>query len=197
MANENKDVIRVFELEADLTSVLRAGMLGFATDTHRMARKKLSDSSMAYWSDDTKQMLLAGAQTITGNKTYSGTNIYNGVVTFNETANFHNEIILHSDGRADFGAGFSNLTNARASQDSVANINRIVIADTASSDNYYSFSDLTDGQVLYLSAIDACSACNIDIDPINQVLAVTFVIGAGEAAVLVYDGGLLQNYTNG
>lgn len=94
MGNENKDVIRVFKLEAAIAAGIRAGMLAFATDTHRLARKKLSDSSMAYWSDDTLQMLLAGAQTVTGNKTYSGTSNFTGVVTMSELLKVSNEIAL-------------------------------------------------------------------------------------------------------
>jgi len=88
--NTNIDVIRVQATEAALSSTLRAGMLGFASDTDRMGYKRLDNSVMKYWSEDTKQCLLAGNQTITGNKTYSGTSNFTGATTFNSTATFAN-----------------------------------------------------------------------------------------------------------
>ena len=36
MANENKDVIRVEDTEANLPTTLRAGQLGFSSDTKKM-----------------------------------------------------------------------------------------------------------------------------------------------------------------
>ena len=94
--NENADVIRLYDTEANLIagSKMRPGMIAMATDTNRIVRKRLSDSAFHYWSDDTKQLLLAGAQTVTGNKTWSGTNTYNGVITVNELATLSNELVF-------------------------------------------------------------------------------------------------------
>ena len=72
MANENIDVIRVQGLEADLLgSTLRDGQLGFASDTDRMIYRRLDDSVKKGWSDDSKQCLLAGNQTLTGVKSFA------------------------------------------------------------------------------------------------------------------------------
>lgn len=73
MVNENKDIIRVQATEAQLLGTkLRAGMIGFATDTDRMIYRRLDNSVKKGWSDDSKQCLLAGSQTITGKKVFTG-----------------------------------------------------------------------------------------------------------------------------
>ena len=71
MADENKDVIRVWVNEANLATTLKSGMFGAAEDTFRFSAKRESDGAIRYWSDDTKQVLLAGAQTITDVKTHN------------------------------------------------------------------------------------------------------------------------------
>jgi len=86
MPNENKDVIRVQGLEADLPSTLRAGMIGFASDTDRMAYKRLDNSVSKYWSDDTKQALLAVAQTFTKQNTFTGGVNVNSVARLKSTS---------------------------------------------------------------------------------------------------------------
>jgi hypothetical protein len=194
MTNENKDVIRVQVNEALLSSTLRAGMLGFATDTNRMAYKRLSDSGMKYWSDDSLQMLLAGAQTVTGNKTYSGTSQFNNSVTVN--ASFNSQKTALFTGNVDLGAGFANLAAARAAQDDLTNINRVQLKDTASSDNHFSFSNLIDGQVIFASNYSGCSIAYIDSDPTNQVSSTEITIALGESAILMYADGYLQKYTD-
>lgn len=83
MANENKDIIRVHTTAALMSSTLIAGQWGMTTDTNQLSSKKLSDSSMRFFSDDSKQMLLASAQTVTGSKTFSATSIFNAAVTVN------------------------------------------------------------------------------------------------------------------
>lgn len=72
MANTNQDVIRVSSTEAGATA-LRPGMIGLTTDTDKISYKKFSDSSLRYISDDTKQGLLATAQSFTGAKTFTVT----------------------------------------------------------------------------------------------------------------------------
>lgn len=76
--NENIDVIRVQGLAADLPTTLRKGMIGFASDDDRMAYRRLDTGAMKYWSDDSKQCLLAGSQTVTGSKTFSAQQNFEG-----------------------------------------------------------------------------------------------------------------------
>lgn len=148
MGNENKDVIRLFDTEANLISgsTMRPGMLSHATDTNRIVRKRLSDSAFHYWSDDSKQMLLAGAQTVTGNKTYSGTSAFSGAATFSNLLTANNELILGA--RLDLGAGGS---GGSPSSDDVSGYSLIILAPTTLNvDDNYVFTDLSDGQILFV-----------------------------------------------
>jgi len=100
---------------------------------------------------------------------------------------FQNDIVLHSDGRADLGAGASNLTNARASQDSVSGITRVEVEPTTTDSNdWYSFSELVDGQVLFILNISGCVDAHIDADPEATGYGGSFTVGLG-GRVCVYD----------
>jgi len=51
MANENKDIIRVFDTAANLPTTMRAGMIGYDTTNDRIAVKRLADGAMRYFSN--------------------------------------------------------------------------------------------------------------------------------------------------
>ena len=104
MTNINADVIRVWDTESNLPIILRAGMLGATTDTDKLVAKRLSDSSIYKWSDDTKQLLLAGAQTVTGVKTFSSGPVVNALLKTNSIA-FQSELTQPDNGGANEGAG--------------------------------------------------------------------------------------------
>lgn len=76
MSDQEKDVIRVADAEASIGTTLRPGMLGVTSDTNKIASKKLSDSSMRFHSDDSKQVLIEGAQNVNGPKTFKAETIF-------------------------------------------------------------------------------------------------------------------------
>lgn len=71
MGTENKDVLLVHDTPANLSSNLKPGMKGYDTTNNRWALKRLADSTMMYWSNDTQQCLLSNNQTVAGVKTFS------------------------------------------------------------------------------------------------------------------------------
>ena len=142
MANENKDVIRVQDTEVNLSSLLRAGMIGFASDSDKMAYKRLDNSTMKYWSDDSKQCLLAGTQTITGAKNFSGT-----IAT---SSRLDVEKAMVMGGRSDIGAGYVDASTARASATDIINLNRIIVEPSGLSNDYYALTNKVDGQVIFV-----------------------------------------------
>lgn len=70
MANELKDVIRLFSSEAGLGAIMKNGMFAATSDTDKIMVKKLSDGTTRLWSDDSKQVLLADTKPITAAKTF-------------------------------------------------------------------------------------------------------------------------------
>jgi hypothetical protein len=142
---------------------------------------------MRYWSDDTKQMLLTTAQTASGSKNFSDS------ATFSSSVTVGGSFILSSGSSADYGAGSSSLANARAAQDSAANKTRILVEPTSTgTDDYYSFSGLVDGQVLFVHNVEGCVDALIDGDPISQSETDTRAVSLGEIVTFVYDNGKLH-----
>lgn len=78
MTNQNIDVIRAFHPEATIGGILKNGMFGATSDTDRFVMKKLSDGTVRFISDDSKQVLLAGVQTITDVKIFDASPLING-----------------------------------------------------------------------------------------------------------------------
>jgi hypothetical protein len=72
MADEEKDVIRVQDIEANLlVGVLRNGMIAEAADTGRLIYARLDTGARLGYSDDTRQVLIDDTKTITAAKTFS------------------------------------------------------------------------------------------------------------------------------
>lgn len=70
------DIIHVADVEANFTGArIKSGMFAMTSDTNKFVTKKLADGSYRFHSDDTKQVLLAGAQNITGTKTFQADQI--------------------------------------------------------------------------------------------------------------------------
>lgn len=157
MANENIDVIMKFGPEAVVAAALRAGMKGVATDTNRFIIKKLSDSSIRYWSDDSLQCLLAGTQTITGNKTSIGTWALNGITTFGAKAKFAAAIVDVPTALSSIIDGVTVLSCASSSHIKVTK-NSATPADNTVGMGAGS----EDGQVIIISCSDQSG---IEIDP--------------------------------
>lgn len=103
MAIELKDLQRYFPLEAN-ANTLRAGMFGAASDTKRFIVRNLADSSLRYWSDDSKQLLLDSPQTVLAAKTFTVGPLINDVLTTNSIA-FSSELSQPDNGGANEGAG--------------------------------------------------------------------------------------------
>lgn len=158
MTNQNIDDIRVFDTEANLIAGarIRPGMLSFATDTHRMIRKKLSDSTFTYWSDDSKQVLLDGAQTIIGNKTSSGTWNFTGIATFSEIAKISNELVFTPKIVSSITDGVTNLDPSDTAHIQITKDNTLPASNTAGI-----LAGATFGQILLISCSDRSS---IEID---------------------------------
>jgi len=69
MANELKDIYRVFDTPANLAANLKEKMFGYDTTGQRFGAN-VPSTGMKYVSEDTLQCLLAGTQTISGLKTF-------------------------------------------------------------------------------------------------------------------------------
>ena len=111
-------------------------------------------------------------------------------INSNSEHKFLGNIVLGSDGRTDLGTGASSLANARSSQDSVEGYTRVIVDPSgAGTDDYYSFSDLVDGQVLFVinEENDGGVAAKIDTDPVDQSDASVWSIPAGRSAYFCYD----------
>ena len=131
MANENKDVIRVAALEAAMAATLRSGMLGLASDTNRLISKKLSDASIRYWSDDTKQMLLAGTQTVTGAKTFTSAATFSSGLTATGVLSANGNIHRHADGCIDYYGVDDDVSLTHVHGTGLALNKSLIINDTA------------------------------------------------------------------
>jgi len=190
MANDNIDIIRVQVLESAIVAALRTGQLGFTTDGNRLSYKRLSDSVMKYWSDDSKQCLLASNQTLTGNKTYTGNTTFNNGVSVNAT--LAAQKMLSMTARVDLGLGSADLATARAAQDSMLDNLRVEVEPTVSGVNdYYSFSALSDGQLLWVFNSTGCVPAKIDANPTGGVGTRVYSVAAGEQSIFIYDSDLL------
>lgn len=75
MAVTNSDVIRLFDTPSNLSTNLKEKMIAGDVTNVRFAAK-FPTIGMKYVSDDSKQLLLAGAQTVTGIKTWSANQIF-------------------------------------------------------------------------------------------------------------------------
>lgn len=132
---------------------------------------QLSDSSgWLHFADNSLQCLLAEAQALTGEKTFDAKTI------------FKNELNLHSDAEASLGAGAASMVAAQAAQDSVAGISRVYLAPTTGNE-YYSFSDLEDGQPLFIYNSSSSDGAVIDGGPPGN-----FTVPTLEMTITLYRG---------
>jgi hypothetical protein len=69
MANDFKDLIRYFDTPAALAANLKEKQKGYDNVNDRISLK-LPGGALKHWSDDTKQVLIEGTQTINGSKTF-------------------------------------------------------------------------------------------------------------------------------
>jgi len=107
MANENKDIIRVEDTEANLPTTLIAGQLGFTTDTNKMGHLMLNgidmqwftstDDSWIYWSS-------VGWGGVTTDSPDGKFHIWTGSAGSVSADTNMNELVLENDG--DCGATF-------------------------------------------------------------------------------------------
>ncbi len=88
MANVFQDVIRFFDSEAAIIAKMKNGMFGATDDTNKIVVKKKSDGTGRFWSDDSKQALLAVANTFTA------ANTFNALTTFNGSLNVSDILIV-------------------------------------------------------------------------------------------------------
>lgn len=84
---------------------IRKGMLGFTSDTFQIVKKDLVTGNYTFFSDDSKQMLLATDQEATGKKTFNaetlikGTNtlFFNNITTGGQISHNGTELTLKND----------------------------------------------------------------------------------------------------
>lgn len=108
----------------------------------------------------------------------------NGIIMYNEgdslfelnrgavVAGVVSSLATVFSGRADFGSGFIDASTARASADSIANKNVVIINPANSSEDYFALSDKVDGQGVYFyneggfaATIDADETGNVYLNP--------------------------------
>lgn len=97
MADELKDLIRISDTKANFTgSRIRNQMISMTSDTDQLVFR-LASGVYKFISDDTQQVLIAGAQTITGAKTFSA------VTVFNDDATINADLFFPGDNKIEFG----------------------------------------------------------------------------------------------
>lgn len=83
------DIIRVSDIKANFTgNRIRPGMLAMTSDTFQIVKRDLVSSNYTFFSDDSKQMLLATDQEASGKKTFNSETLIKGLnkLHFNSVA---------------------------------------------------------------------------------------------------------------
>lgn len=111
-----------------------------------------------------------------------------GNVTITGFATLEDELRITGD--IDVGSGYTSLALARASQMDVSGKSYVLLDGSGSSGAlYYSFSNVSEGQTLFVTNPNSCHNAYIDADPINQVLSDIVSVGS--------QGGKVTTYING
>lgn len=94
------------------------------------------------------------------------------------------EIRLHTDSRVDFFSGYVDMATAQSNQDNVVGISRVSLEPGTNLDNY-SFSNLSDGQMLYIINVSSSLGAIIDGGSFGNFTAPSL-----EMTIAQYDGTL-------
>lgn len=175
-------VDRIFSLPTDIS----------ITDNTANAFR-LQEGSNEYFIIDT----LNGSENIAlGNPTTNPTIslLGTGAVAIGGSVTMSGARVLGSGGIASLGTGEADITDARNNQDSVAGVSLIRTAATVdNTDNYYSFSDIVQGQILIIDTYGNSPGIpsRIDDDPINGSEGSAVPLPNNGRSIMVYENGRL------